>query len=269
VADARFSLTALLVDERRASDLADWRLREAVSRVRARHPGLELTTHRLSDRDLGWPDAQTAALSGAGLLVVGARGRHAEPAFGLGTVSRHLLKSTACPVLVVPERVPDPAARPGADAPLVVAGVDEGALAVPVLRAALDEAALRGTGVLAVHSFAARPDESHDEALARARTRTERLVLEVRDTSDAPAGVDIRTVVTDEAAAQALVARGRGAAVLVLGTRGPAALAGLSMDSVSRAVLDVAPCPVLLLVPRVARTVPAAPLPHQRHRSGT
>lgn len=254
LADPRYSLTAVLRDEERAAELADWRLREAVSRIRSRHPAIEVTTHRLRDRDLGWPDEDAAHLAEASLLVVGARGGHCEPVFALGTVSRHLLKSTACPVLVVPDRVPGPGGRTPAPARPVVAAVGE-ALAVPVLQAARDVAALHGTSVLAVHAYRPRPQESD----AAARVRAERFLAHaIAETGGAGPAPVVRTLVTTGPVLEALRQQASRAATLVLGTRGPAALAGLAMESVSRAVLDDPPCPVLVLVPRAARRVPAA-----------
>lgn len=259
VADPRYSLTAVLRDEERAADLADWRLREAVSRIRSRHPALEVTTHRLRDRDLGWPDEEAAGLAEASLLVVGARGGHSEPVFALGTVSRHLLKSTACPVLVVPDRVPGTGSRTPAPARPVVAAVGE-ALAVPVLQTARDVAALHGTPVLAVHAYRPRPEESDVVARVRAERFLAHVVAETGGVGPAPVrtGAVVRTFVTSGPVLEAIRQQAARAAMLVLGTRGPAALAGLAMESVSRAVLDDPPCPVLVLVPRAARRLPAA-----------
>jgi nucleotide-binding universal stress UspA family protein len=64
----------------------------------------------------------------------------------------------------------------------------------------------------------------------------------------------VSVVLTQDAAVDGLLRHGKHAAVLVVGSRGPAALAGLSLESVSRAVLDAPPCPVLVVVPRSAQT---------------
>jgi nucleotide-binding universal stress UspA family protein len=207
----------------------------------------------------------------AALLVVGSRGRSGGPVFGLGTVSRHLLKATACPVVVVPDRMKEPVVRPGAVAGPVVAGVDGGALAVPVLVAAADEAAAHGAPVLAVHAYRARPGEDDETAAARARSRVMRLVHEAQHAPDVPPGVEFAPVVTTQAVAPALLQRATGATALVLATRGPGALAGLAIESVSRAVLDAATCPVLLLVPRSARRSARVPRPRseEQERAGT
>jgi nucleotide-binding universal stress UspA family protein len=252
VSDAGGSLTEMLVDEQRASELVDWRLAEAVARVRSRHPGLELTTHRLADAETGEPDEQVAALPEASLLVLGARGAHGEPVFALGTVSRRLLKGTTCPVLVVPEDARAPQVRQGRRPAPVTAGIDDGPLAAEVLAAAAVEAALLGTHVVAVHAYARLPGEGEPAALARARRSVAGTLRRAGATPDRPVvgGAGVSVVLTCDAAADTLLAHSRRASALVVGSRGSAALAGLSLESVSRAVLDAPPCPVLLVVPR-------------------
>lgn len=255
VADPRYSLTALLAEERRAAEVARWRTGEAVVRVRSRYPGLEVSTHLVRDRDLGWPD-EAVRLGAADLLVLGAHGAHAGPVFGLGTVSRFLLKITACPVLVVPDR------RPG-----VVSRWDDGGTGGPVLAAvgpaggeevlavARREAALRGTGVHAVRVI--RPGDDAE----RVRGEISGLVADVDRSAD---GVEVVVETPPGAPADVVLRRAEAFALVVVGTRGPAALAGLTADSVARAVLDRCPCPVLVVAPRTARAPlgpsrPAAP----------
>lgn len=232
-AETSHSLRALLADEARAAELADRSLEEAVTRVRARYPALEVTTHRLDDRAVEERADLPGALAGAALLVVGSRGPQAQPAFGLGSVSRHLLRSTTCPVLVVPDEGPVSSAR--GQGP-VVAGLDDDGRAGDVLGAAQAAAERHGTSVLAVHAY--HPRAGQDEATAQ--RRAEQLL----------GGSPVDLLVAAGDPSDVLVEHAAGASALVLGTRGPAALAGLAVDSVSRRVLDAAPCPVLLLVPR-------------------
>lgn len=254
VPDAGGSLTEMLVDERRAGELVTRRLSEAVARLQARYPGLRLTTHTLADPESGAPGEQDGALPEASLLVLGARGANGEPVFALGTLGRRLLKGTTCPVLVVPEDGPDPGVRETRRPAAVTVGIDDGPLAAEVLTQATAEATLLGTHVVAVHAYSPLPGEGEPAARARARRSVAATLRRAGGPADRPVlgGVSVSTVLTQDPAVDALLRHGEHASMLVVGSRGPAALAGLSLDSVSRAVLDAPPCPVLLVVPRAA-----------------
>jgi nucleotide-binding universal stress UspA family protein len=246
--DARASQIQRGGDDR-ARELTDWRLLEAVSRVRGTHPALEITTHRLPDATLPWRIDGTDGLPEPRLLVVGARGARDQPAFGVGTVSRDLLRATSCPVLVVPESARVRPANPAARTDAVVAGVADDPLSGPVLRTAAHEAATRRAPVEILHCYAPANGESDAQALSRATARSGELVGAIRAGDERWNTIPHTVVVTNEPAAEALCRRSATASVVVLGTRGPAALAGLSLTSVSRAVVGSARCPVLLVVP--------------------
>jgi nucleotide-binding universal stress UspA family protein len=100
-----------------------------------------------------------------------------------------------------------------------------------------------------VHCYAAAYGESDAKARSRAVARSGEVVDAILAGDDRWKDIPHSVVVTDEPAADALARRSATASVLVLGTRGPAALAGLSLKSVSRAVVGSARCPVLLVVP--------------------
>ena len=247
VADAGRSLTALLDEERHAAELADWRLREAVARVRGRHPALEVLTSTAGEPELaawrtGAAAPGTALPDGVELLVVGAHGAHAEPVFALGSISSDLLRTLGGPVLVVPDRVTSPRGR-GAPPPVVAAVGDRPEAAAAVLAAARREAARYGTSVVALHAY--RPTAG----LSAARARQEALERAARAVSGAEPGTPVRLAVTDEPVLDAVLRQGAAGSLLVLGTRGTGALAGLSTESVTRSVLSDPPCPVLVLLP--------------------
>jgi nucleotide-binding universal stress UspA family protein len=243
-----------------ARELTDWRLLEAVSRVRGAHPALEITTHRLPTADLPWRVDGTAGLPEPRLLVVGARGPRDQPAFDVGTVSRDLLRATSCPVLVVPETAFTTPANPATRADPVVAALDDDPLSGPVLRTAADEAAIRRAPVEILHCYTAAHGESDAQARSRAIARSGELLGAIRATDERWRTIPHRIDVSTEPAAEALCRRSAAASLLVLGTRGPAALAGLSLASVSRAVVGGARCPVLLVVPGGSSTEPSARL---------
>ena len=74
VLDPRTSDTRRSGGDPHALELTDWRLLEAVSRVRGMHPALAISTHRLPDADLPLRIDTSAGLPEPRLLVVGARG---------------------------------------------------------------------------------------------------------------------------------------------------------------------------------------------------
>ena len=187
-------------------------------------------------------DDLARCLSGAALLVVGAHGGHGRRAFGLGSTSGRLLHASSCPLVVVPEEVP---ARSSGQPVRVVAGVDDGPSDTLVLRAAAAEAGRRGASLQVVHAYARRAGESGEVALFVARAVVDRqLELAALDPR-----LRVTKVLTPEPAASALVHQAASAALLVIGPRAPIALVGLVNGSVSRQVLDVVPCPVLLVTP--------------------
>jgi nucleotide-binding universal stress UspA family protein len=246
------SLIGVTQEQALADEQADRQLRDVVQRVRRHHTGLAVTAHRVpEDPANGLRDLSERAV----LLVVGARGRGGQVGFGMGTVSRAMLRMAACPVLVVPQTAgPADGARPRR--PLVVAGVDADGLAPAVLRAAVEEAGRGGGRVRLLHAYAERPAGT---GLQRARAFCRDLVRDV-----VPGGAGVTSVVTPEPPSVALVRHAAGADVVVVGTRGPGALAGLAVESVSRAVLEAMPCAVLVVTPRAVTRL----LPPQRSQPG-
>lgn len=122
----------------------------AVTRAEEIAPGLLIDTDMLT----GAPaDAITQAGSGAQLLVVGARGLSGFAALILGSVSRHVAAHAPCPAILVRA---DGRAEAGADANdasgEIVVGVRDMREATEAVEFAFEEAALRGAGLVVVHS---------------------------------------------------------------------------------------------------------------------
>ncbi|AOT61903.1 MULTISPECIES: universal stress protein [Streptomyces] len=134
------------VDRRVEEDWVRRTLAEAEARVRASHPGLDVTAEVLD----GDPVPSLVAETGrSGTLVLGSRGHGTLTGYLLGSVSLHVLRQAEGPVVMV--RAGDrPEARP---APAeVVAGVQEpGAGSDAVLDFAFSAAAARGVPLRAVH----------------------------------------------------------------------------------------------------------------------
>jgi nucleotide-binding universal stress UspA family protein len=131
----------------------------------------------------------------------------------------------------------------------VVAGLGEHPWDAAVLRTAAREAATRGTDLHLVHAYVARSDETLTEGLRRAAEHASRATAGL----DPGPGTVTSLMLTQDSPATALLAQARDAALIVIGSR-PGALSGLLLDSVSRAILESAACPVLV----VQRGEPAA-----------
>jgi nucleotide-binding universal stress UspA family protein len=135
----------------------------------------------------------------------------------------------------------------------IVVGVDGSEQAQRALQWAVDEARRRGAKVEAIHAWhlpyvgaapyaamALEPDSI--EAGAR------RTLDEAVDAADT-AGLEppVERVLVEGPAARALLDAGKGATLLVVGSRGRGGFAGLLLGSVSQQVAHHAPCPVVIL----------------------
>lgn len=234
----------------------DWRARsrplldpttELLSRV---HPGLEIDSEVL----VGLPVA--AALNDAArtaeLLVIGSRGRGGFATLLLGSTAVQVLETLSAPVVVVGPMVALDAATPPGP---VVVGVDGSAASRRALRFAADEAALRGTGVTAVHAWEPAPHPGLDALRAASGLDWSALAQHASDLLEEEltvVGAEFPAVqFTGQTVAaqpvQGLVDASAGAQLLVVGSRGRGALAGLLMGSVSHSTVRTARCPVVVV----------------------
>lgn len=189
----------------------------------------------------------------ARLLVLGAAGR-GRLGTALGSVTLTVASHAECPVVVV--RGED------RDGPVVV-GVDGGPLSGTALAHAFDEAAVRGSGLSAVHvwndSDVGRAHLAHYfelEPWERTRDVEERALAErLAGWSERYPDVPVERRVEQDDPAASLVAASAGAALVVVATRGRGGFAGLLLGSTGLALAQNADCPVLLVGPE------SAPLP--------
>jgi nucleotide-binding universal stress UspA family protein len=122
-----------------------------------------------------------------------------------------------------------------------------------VLACAVEEALLRGAGLLLVHSFTISLSRHHLEgrgyadAVAEGR-RTGEVLLDAavqRLASDAP-GVPVSVRLTDRSAAHELVDASNTAQLVVVGSHGAGQVAGMLVGSTAHALIHNSSCPVLL-----------------------
>ncbi|MFE6595069.1 universal stress protein [Streptomyces sp. NPDC057781] len=215
---------------------------EAVQRARAKAPDVEVTHAVIVGEALAVLEGQSR---GAALLVVGNRGRGRFAGVLVGSVAVHLAGHAHCPVMVVRGR-PDPAGP-------VLAGVDGSPESRAALAFACTEAALRDTGLVAVHVWGTRGDrtevmlglQAEEDHAARLRAEAEQMFTEaLASLSVSQTGVKVSRRLVRGPVRQSLITESEGAQLLVLGARGHGGFAGLLLGSVSQAVLHHAHCPV-------------------------
>lgn len=151
----------------------------------------------------------------------------------------------------------------------IVVGVDGSPGSVAALRWGLAEAHLRGAPLRLVHAYqppqlplvdaglaapmtvSSFPSEDVERVRAGAESEARRIVEATLKEVDGEAtdGVDIRSEVTEGPTVPVLIEAGRGAALLVVGSRGRGGFAGLLLGSVSQQCAQHPPCPVVILPP--------------------
>lgn len=209
--------------------------------------GQVLGTDRVTTTiDVGAPSAVVLRASHPGdLLVVGSHGHRPVARMLLGSTSTALATHSTCPVLVVRGK------QARTDAPVLV-GVDGSETSADAVTLAADEAARRDVPLRAVIAvppvvdamgFASGPDESMleearavlAEALAGLRVDHPDLVVEQLLVQTHPV--------------EALMRHARDAQLVVVGTRGRGRVRSMLMGSVSREMLQRAPCTVAVVHP--------------------
>lgn len=189
-----------------------------------------------------------AAAVGARMLVVGSYGEGAGSGMLAGSLALALLDRVMCPVAVV--RGPTPQVPPPRDGPVVV-GVDGSPAGRSALAFAVEVAGSLGAPLVALHTFAdvvagvhgaARRSEDPVALAAEGAALLEAELAAVGAVDpaverDLVAGTPVR----------ALLDRAAGARLLVVGHRGHDTGSGMLHGSTSRALVEFAPCPVVVI----------------------
>ncbi|WP_084965766.1 universal stress protein [Thermoactinospora rubra] len=216
-------------------------LRDAVARVRARQPALEVKT----ELEEGVPAPAIRQLGkDATEVVLGTRGVGGFAGALLGSVSAYVAAHSHCPVVVV---------RPAQDVVYgeIVAGVDDSDNSAPALAYAFEQARLRGGTLRAIHAWqlpihAFTPDIPYDEEEIR---RRQRQIIRERTAGLRERHPEV-TVVEDARTAhpvEALCAASATADLVVVGSHGRGAVGSLLLGSVSRGALHHARCTVAVV----------------------
>ena len=226
---------------------------EAAALARRHHAAVPIETSLVAGEQ---PAAVLArAADTAEMIVLGATGRGAVGRALLGSTALNVVRSVRRPAVVVRERAPD--VEPGPAAGHVVVGVDDSGLADAAVAFAFVEAALRRVPLTAVHAWTTPPFtgmrsmEAANEVdwfVLRERAAVTLAAALIGHRRDHPS-VAASERVAEATPADALIDASRGADLLVVGSRGRSALAGLALGSVSTAVLHRAHCPVAVVRP--------------------
>jgi nucleotide-binding universal stress UspA family protein len=137
----------------------------------------------------------------------------------------------------------------------IVVGVDSSHGSRTALLWALAQARLTGAGVQAVtawqdpamyYAYGWAPDPFAAGGVAAGTEKAlVRTIAEIVGTQDRP--VDVRATIVEGPAAQVLLTAADGADMLVVGSRGHGAFAGMLLGSVSQHCAQHAPCPVVVV----------------------
>lgn len=191
--------------------------------------------------------ALIGASEGADAVVVGARGHSMLSGVLLGSVSQHVARHAACPVVVTRQPY-DPAST------RVVVGVDGSGGSLRALEFGFEHADRTGASVTAIHAWRNLSrgggagmgyplDSFTDEVQASERILAESVAGLAERYPDVPLVQEAIPVPPNRALADA----SQSAALLVVGSRGLGAFAGLMLGSISQSVLHHAQCPVAVV----------------------
>lgn len=225
---------------------AEGLLEEAVERALTAAPGIAVDHAVVAGEAGGALEAESRT---ARLMVVGHRGSGGFAGMLLGSTADHLAAHSHCPVMVVRERMRE-------DGPVLVA-VDDSPQAGEAIAFAFEEAALRGTDLIALHTWTTRSDHSAARPAdlvdligdaGRLEADGERLLADALSghREDHP-DVTVHERVVRGRTRHTLIEASSGAQLMVLGAHGRSGIAGLLLGSVTRAVLHHAHCPVTVV----------------------
>lgn len=188
----------------------------------------------------------------ATMIVLGSRGLGGIKGMVLGSVSAAVASHALCPVVVTREDTDD-IEQSGP----VVVGIDGSEISTKATEWAFAEASARGTTLIAVHTWmdpqvqaaAAGISLTGDDWKQLEEQQLGVLSERLAGFSDRYPDVTVERFVTRDRAVRALVSKSEGAQLVVVGSHGRGGFAGMVLGSTSRAMLQAAPCPVMVVRP--------------------
>ncbi|WP_342318633.1 universal stress protein [Corynebacterium mayonis] len=190
----------------------------------------------------------------ATIIVMGSRGLGGLSGMVLGSVSNAVVSHADCPVVVVRE---DNAINEDNKYGPVVVGVDGSEVSRKATAVAFDEAQARGAELVAVHTWIDTQVQSPGAGFVITddywdEIQKEKKVLlddYLKESVEAHPDVQVRTIIARERPAHALAEAAVGAQLLVTGSHGRGGFKGMLLGSTSRALLQITPCPIMVVRP--------------------
>lgn len=188
------------------------------------------------------------------MVVMGSRGMGGLSGMVMGSVSASVVSHASCPVVVVRE---DNQVTESTKYGPVVVGVDGSEVSQKATHYAFAEAAARGAELIAVHTWMDMQVQASLAGLSAAQTEwaevekeqgallTERLAEFHAEYPDVP----VKKVIARDRPVRALADAAAGAQLLVVGSHGRGGFKGMLLGSTSRALLQNAPCPMMVVRP--------------------
>ncbi|WP_347306437.1 universal stress protein [Corynebacterium sp. SA-MJD20WY100] len=188
------------------------------------------------------------------MVVMGSRGMGGLSGMVMGSVSASVVSHASCPVVVVRE---DNHVTESTKYGPVVVGVDGSEVSQKATHYAFAEAAARGAELIAVHTWMDMQVQASLAGLSAAQTEwaevekeqgallTERLADFQAEYPDVP----VKKVIARDRPVRALADAAAGAQLLVVGSHGRGGFKGMLLGSTSRALLQNAPCPMMVVRP--------------------
>ncbi|WP_257159919.1 universal stress protein [Corynebacterium cystitidis] len=188
------------------------------------------------------------------MIVMGSRGLGGLSGMVLGSVSAAVVSHAECPVVVVREdNLVDETTKYGP----VVVGVDGSDVSQRATEVAFAEADARAAELLAVHTWMDMQVQASMAGLAAAqeqwelveREQTEMLTERLAPLTEKYPDVQVKKVISRDRPVRTLVEQAEGAQLLVTGSHGRGGFKGMLLGSTSRALLQSAPCPMMVVRP--------------------
>lgn len=233
------------------AERAEGWLADAKAGVLAEHPGLEVIT---AAREWSPVTALVQESQHAELIVLGSRGLGGFTGLLVGSTAVAVAAHTHCPIVVVRGRTPhEPPRRTGP----VVVGSDGSPDSEAALAFACEEARLRDTALVAVHTWSdvladgmLRPHPLREDPAEIEAAERGRLADQVAGWQRKYPELPIELEVVRGRPVRTLLERGDRAQLVVVGCRGRGGFTGMLLGSTSQALIAHSPCPVAVVRPQ-------------------
>ncbi|MEZ2122527.1 MULTISPECIES: universal stress protein [unclassified Corynebacterium] len=186
------------------------------------------------------------------MIVMGSRGLGGLSGMVMGSVSAAVVSHANCPVVVVRE---DSGVQDETRYGPIVVGVDGSGTSQKAIEYAFAEASARDAELVAVHTWMDMQVQASIAGLSAAQEQwttiaeEQEVLLAQRLAGFAEEYPDVRVkkIVTRDRPVRALSDAAQGAQLLVVGSHGRGGFKGMLLGSTSRALLQSAPCPMMVV----------------------